>query len=722
METARQTSGKQGTSLDFIVLVICLAITFFGWRYTQKIVDVQTKNNLLATADITEKSLIYGIDYYINALFAVKGLFSSSPEVTRDGFSSFFKGMDIKNRFPGVYSFVYVARVSDSDLPAFKKSMETDFAFNDMQGKVNFKLSGETEHYIINYAAYEHSETPVVYGLDLRTDPLRKQILEAARDSGNPTASPPLTIIGPNKPGFIITSPIYKKGEPLGTVEERRKALVGFINEAFLYDDFFASTLPLTGNMVNVHVTDGGTIIYESGVREKHGELASIKKDTVSLGDRDWKLEFYGYPNAGTNAVENNLPVVVLMIGILSSLLLFGITYALSSTTVRAQKLAQDMTVELKREKESVELKVAERTKELGEEKAKLVASIESLDAGLVFIDVGGNLLIKNRKVCEFAGKTGDKCSLDDVQVMLGTNFDIRKACNACVLTKGDIDVKDLLINSKYYDLRASPVFDNNAVIGSLVIIHDTTEARMLQRSRDEFFSIASHELRTPLTAIRGNTSLIQEMYADKIKDKDLADMIADIHNSSVRLINIVNDFLNISRLETGKMEYKKEPFDIVLLAKAVAKELGNPKEPVALLVTEPTGQIPTVLADKDRTKEILINLIGNGLKYTEKGTVSVSFSLINGSLKISVIDTGRGILPENQKLLFRKFQQAGSSLFTRDTTKSTGLGLYISKLMAEGMGGKVWLEATAPGKGSTFCFSLPIANTEININNKTNG
>lgn len=117
----------------------------------------------------------------------------------------------------------------------------------------------------------------------------------------------------------------------------------------------------------------------------------------------------------------------------------------------------------------------------------------------------------------------------------------------------------------------------------------------------------------------------------------------------------------------------------------------------------------PSAYADKDRVGEVLLNLLGNAIKYSEKGTVTVQASLLQGFLKVSVTDAGKGISPEQQSLLFRKFQQAGKSLLTRDTTRATGLGLYISKLLTEQMGGQIFLEKSEPNVGSTFSFTVPI-------------
>jgi len=117
------------------------------------------------------------------------------------------------------------------------------------------------------------------------------------------------------------------------------------------------------------------------------------------------------------------------------------------------------------------------------------------------------------------------------------------------------------------------------------------------------------------------------------------------------------------------------------------------------------------VYADSDRVKEVLINLISNGLKFTNSGTVTVSLDHKDGFISTYIADTGRGIPLPQQNLLFHKFQQAGESLYTRDTTKGTGLGLYISKLIIENLGGKIWLEKSSP-TGSIFCFILPASKT----------
>jgi PAS domain S-box-containing protein len=394
----------------------------------------------------------------------------------------------------------------------------------------------------------------------------------------------------------------------------------------------------------------------------------------------------------------------------------------------------------LKKEKEGVEKKIEERTKELlvqnialtqakeeiskgwfqvQTEKARLLASVSSIPLGFIMFDNEGKLLLKNPAFEKTLGITSYYADIDSIDTLLGNDFAMKNNFTKSMKDKQPIDIKEVHFSGRYFHVFFAPVLSSDQSLtsqGVIILIQDITEAKILDRSKDEFFSIASHELRTPLTAIRGNTSLIKQYYGDKLVDKDLAEMIEDIHASSERLIEIVNDFLNVSRLEQGKMVYKKEAVSLVELTQSVIKEYqttGSLKM-LFLKFAPPAQEIPKVFADNDKTRQIIINLIGNSLKYTEKGGVTVSIETDESFVKLLVSDTGRGIEEDQQNLLFRKFQQTERSILTRDTTQGTGLGLYISKLMIEGMGGKIALEKSEPNIGSVFSFTLPIENNNV--------
>lgn len=372
----------------------------------------------------------------------------------------------------------------------------------------------------------------------------------------------------------------------------------------------------------------------------------------------------------------------------------------------------------LKKAKEGVEQQVIERTAQLSKEKIKLSASISSLTLGFIMTNSENDIVIINQAARDilYASAlsplaTVKEFTLTHIEDELKGAIDLKSLIEQSVTEKKVILVKELEFEKRYLKLVMTPIIEEDKAIGCVVLVEDITEVKILERSKDEFFSIASHELRTPLTAIRGNTSLIEQYYSNELKNKDLKEMIDDIHYSSVRLIEIVNDFLDMSRLELGKIEFKKEPIDLAEIAQSVVKEYqttGSLKM-LYLKVTSFTEALPQVMGDKDRIRQVLINLIGNAVKYTEKGGVTLSIDKKDGSVELLVSDTGEGIPLENQKLLFRKFQQASNNIYTRDSSQSTGLGLYISKLIAEGMGGQLELVKSEIGIGSTFSLSLPI-------------
>lgn len=377
----------------------------------------------------------------------------------------------------------------------------------------------------------------------------------------------------------------------------------------------------------------------------------------------------------------------------------------------------RDLEDALKREKEGIERKVAERTVELEGEKARLLASINSLNMGYVLTDTEGVVIASNDLMHSIFSLPGELLTMTSIDDRLGASFDLHLRFRTCIAENTKIVEKNISMSGSILELHLIPVSlrdgDSVSVIGAVLLVEDVTEQRVLERSKDEFFSIASHELRTPLTAIRGNSSLIQQYYKDALKDPSLAEMIDDMHDSSIRLISIVNDFLDMSRLEMKKINFANDTFVVSDLVRECVMEFQGVGREQQVAV-EIDGQSDVALraqGDRNKTKQIVLNLLSNALKFTEKGIITVGFCAdpSHRFVEISVADTGKGISETGKHLLFHKFQQAQDNTLTRDVTRGTGLGLYISKLMVEGMGGTIRLVESVVGKGSTFAFSLPI-------------
>lgn len=228
-------------------------------------------------------------------------------------------------------------------------------------------------------------------------------------------------------------------------------------------------------------------------------------------------------------------------------------------------------------------------------------------------------------------------------------------------------------------------------------------------RLKNEFFSMASHELRTPLTAIRGNASLLQRIYGSK-NDPEFSSLTSDIREASNRLLRLVTNFLDAARIEQGKVPINLGLTDLRTTISAVLQEMqGIANDKHIQLRTELPPQLPTVWADADRLKQIIYNLIGNAAKFTDSGSITLAAEIRGDFVCVLVRDTGRGISPQDQKTLFHEFQQTRAS----DSSRGTGLGLYISKTLVELMGGKIRLESSEIGQGTTLSFTVPIAAAE---------
>jgi len=233
---------------------------------------------------------------------------------------------------------------------------------------------------------------------------------------------------------------------------------------------------------------------------------------------------------------------------------------------------------------------------------------------------------------------------------------------------------------------------------------------KQLDKLKDEFVSIASHELRTPLTVIRSYVELLITGKAGKLNTKQY-EYLERVFASSNRLANLVSTMLDLSRIESGRIKLAKENVDITDLVNEVVAEMKAKAEEQKIDLTITGFNDRTLLlADKERIREVMINLVGNALKYTPTGgSVGISMTINEKEITISIKDTGIGISQANMDKLFKKFGIIGSEYSVKKGITSTGLGLYLSQQLVQLHGGKIWVESEGEGKGSTFIFSLPI-------------
>jgi two-component system, NtrC family, sensor kinase len=302
--------------------------------------------------------------------------------------------------------------------------------------------------------------------------------------------------------------------------------------------------------------------------------------------------------------------------------------------------------------------------------------------------------------------------------------------------------VRDILIQLGYQSLLAIPLLRENHLLGGLVVNRNSAgefapqvidllktfatqsalavqnarlfreiedKGRQLEtasRHKSEFLANMSHELRTPLNAIIGFSEVLSERMFGEINDKQ-AEYLGDILESGRHLLSLINDILDLSKIEAGRMELDPTDFHLptaientLILVRERAHRRGITLERTV------DARLGMIGADERKLKQALLNLLSNALKFTpEGGQIDVRARVHNGEAEISVTDTGEGIAPEDQEAVFEEFRQVGTAA---KKVESTGLGLAISRKFIELHGGRIWVKSQL-GIGSTFTFTLPL-------------
>ncbi len=229
---------------------------------------------------------------------------------------------------------------------------------------------------------------------------------------------------------------------------------------------------------------------------------------------------------------------------------------------------------------------------------------------------------------------------------------------------------------------------------------------KQLDQMKSEFLSVASHQLRAPITAIKGYIANISDGSYGPLPDY-LINPLAVVQESTRVMTSSIEDYLNVSRIEQGRMKYEIAPVDVTALAQRATEEMKPIAVKKGLKLEFADSPSVTVNADFGKIKQVFTNLIDNAVKYTEQGSVTVSIMKTDTAVRFMTQDTGIGIDPAEIDGLFAKFIRARDA--NKVNTTGTGLGLYVAKQLVEGQGGKVWAESDGKGKGSRFIVELPL-------------
>ncbi|PYM15154.1 MAG: hypothetical protein DMD81_15885 [Candidatus Rokuibacteriota bacterium] len=244
-----------------------------------------------------------------------------------------------------------------------------------------------------------------------------------------------------------------------------------------------------------------------------------------------------------------------------------------------------------------------------------------------------------------------------------------------------------------------------NRTANELGRLYEQLEAA--SRHKSEFLANMSHELRTPLNAIIGFSEVLSDRMFGELNDKQ-AEYIEDILSSGRHLLSLINDILDLSKVEAGRMELALERFDLpTTLANTLTLIRERASRRGLRLSLDVDPEIGELVADERKVRQIVLNLLSNAVKFTpEGGAIAVKAALADGTVEVSVADTGIGIAPEDHAAVFEEFRQVGTDYARK--REGTGLGLALTRKFVELHGGSIWLKS-APGEGSTFTFTLPV-------------
>jgi PAS domain S-box-containing protein len=353
-----------------------------------------------------------------------------------------------------------------------------------------------------------------------------------------------------------------------------------------------------------------------------------------------------------------------------------------------------------------------EARKDAVRERNKTMTMIENLTDGILLLNNRNEVEIISPLVVDFFRKSKEQ--------ILGKNIaDLFDSEELKQFQELLIDTKKRRVNSvvgkeisigKRMDIEVSTVFLEEGAEegGVLIILHDVTRDKLVERMKTEFVSIAAHQLRTPLSAIKWTLRMVLDGDTGKITDEQ-KDLLEKTYISNERMILLINDLLNVSRIEEGRFLYKQE---LANLEDVISNVIDDSQDIVkmkkmTLKFDKPKDVLPQVSIDKEKMKLAIQNLLENAVKYTpEGGKINISLEKENDKLVFKIEDSGVGIPEDQHERIFTKFFRGDNVI--RMETEGSGLGLYTTMNIIEAHKGKIWFDSKE-GEGTTFTFVIPI-------------
>ncbi len=732
-------AGISGLGLS---ITVPLLMRHSEWRH------IQTDFQVAAQARVSAVTTAVDEDRYI--LRSILMFFETDEEVSRSEFRKLVESLT--PRGAGIQALVWAPRITLAQRAAAEAAARreglSDFQITEKTSSGKFTRASDREEYLPVYYIEPQQGNAAVAGFDLLSEARRRKAIEKACDTGRTAALArvPLAHKPQERLGVLIFKPVYKAGASIDTVQQRRENFQGVILGIFRMTDVVKDALafqPYDGIDIRffdmtAHADQRLFLMippHEDGYfpeSRQDGSPPSAGLSYVSdieVATEHWRLLLT--PSPGFIVQRRTMyDEIVFLVG----LLLTAYTVMTFLANIRKVELSERLLVES-----------AEQHQRSEECYRSLV---ENIDMGITLIDPDYTIVAMNTCQSRLFGKSqesflGKKCYRE---------FEKRESpCTHCpgvqAMATGrpaEAETKGIRDDDSHFDARihAYPVFDNSGdSTGFIELVEDITERKKTEqalkdyanalesantnleqcsmaahtatRAKSEFLANMSHEIRTPLTAILGYADLLIE----SLTHAEDRQSVATIKRNGEYLLAIINDILDLSKIEAGRLDVEHIACSTARIFAELVSLMSVSAEAKGLrLRMENEGPLPEIItSDPVRLRQILINLIGNAVKFTEAGEVRVTVRLLKESpgepkLQIDVTDTGIGMSPEQVSRLFQPFAQADSS--TTRKFGGTGLGLTISKRLAIMLGGDIVVHSV-PGKGSTFTVTVGVGSLQ---------
>jgi len=695
-------------------LALIMGMTFYAAASNSEEDDAQLRFDNLTRA--TQYSISARVKSYSDVVRGLVALFQTTDKLSRLQFRQYVASLNVTQHFPALEAINYAPYVTDAERAAFVASVRADTSLTpEGYPKFDIKPGGKRAHYSPLVYLEPMGMLMEKFGVDITANPNIDRAMQLSRDTGQISASGQPVIVQNPQPhiGLGMRLPVYRRGMPVNDVSSRRAAYIGSVGIGFAVAKLVQGAIDEMADR-QVHMilySDSSTdpekrrLQIEKDDRLLFNDNGSIDKPAALPGDPDdyfmvvlpidfngslWKAQFYARKDAMITGFDRWLPLVAFATGFMGTMLIYSYIFSLYSQRRNAL-----------------------------EQRRLLDSVLDNVDAHVYMKDQDRRFIYANAKMAEVIGRPAEEIvGKFDREVMPATAADEAWTEDRAVLADGvrrsgedKYTDKDGVVHH-LWTVKAPVHLDKETAV-VIALSTDVTELHRLKeqaqaanQAKSDFLSNMSHEIRTPMNSVIGMAHLALKSVTNP-KQKDY---LQKIYHSGQHLLGIINDILDFSKIEAGKLDLEVLDFALESLLTNISNQLGDAaaRKDLELVFEIWPGLSHQLRGDPLRLEQVLLNFVSNAIKFSENGRIFIRARPVEDRdnttvVRFEVQDNGIGMTPAQVANLFQSFHQADTSTTRR--YGGTGLGLVISKQLAELMGGAVGVDSE-PGHGSTFWFT----------------